>query len=121
MVAKAALGTDRPRFRALHERLLSAYFGENRDISSEGELRALWGEAGLDPAGFPALDDPALVGAVVDDHSDLVARGGTGVPAVMMVGNDAVVVGAQPLATYRRWVERSLERVLRTAGGEGEH
>jgi hypothetical protein len=32
------------------------------------------------------------------------------VPAIMMVGNDVPVVGAMPLASYRRWIARALGR-----------
>ena len=34
----------------------------------------------------------------------------TGVPAVRLVGNDAVIVGAHPFELYQRWVTRTLER-----------
>jgi predicted DsbA family dithiol-disulfide isomerase len=120
VAAKAAARLGRGAFRALHQRLMRAYFEENRDISAEAELRALWRELELPEEGFAPLDDPALVAAVVGDHNDALERGATGVPAVMLVGNDAVVVGAPPLETYRSWVERSLERALRSTGGGQE-
>ena len=96
---------------------MRAYFEENRDISDEAELRALWSDVGLDEAAFAPLDDPELVARVAADHDEALEYGATGVPAVMLVGNDAVVVGAQPLDVYRRWVERWL---LRTSGGGQE-
>jgi hypothetical protein len=34
------------------------------------------------------------------------------VPAVRVAGTDAFVLGAQPLATYQRWVERLRGGVL---------
>jgi len=110
VVGKAALRVGRREFRALHQRLMSAYFTENRDISNAGELRALWSDVGIKDEAFPVVDDPELVEVVAQDHAEALELGVTGVPAVMRIGNDAVVVGAQPLDTYRRWVERSLER-----------
>jgi hypothetical protein len=38
------------------------------------------------------------------------------VPAVRVAGSDAFVVGAQPLAVYRRWVERLQAGVLEGSG-----
>lgn len=114
VVAKAAARQGRAAFRAMHTLLLEAYFGQNRDISAAGELGALWASLELPGEQFPALEDPELLGEVMSDHRDAIDRGATGVPAVMMVGNDAVVVGAQPLETYRRWIERSLERLAQT-------
>ncbi len=116
VVAKAAARLGPGEFRALHERLMRAYFEENRDISEPAELRSLWRELGLASEAYAAPDDPELVAAVGRDHNEALELGATGVPAVMRVGNDALVVGAQPLETYRRWVERS----LRNAGGGQE-
>jgi predicted DsbA family dithiol-disulfide isomerase len=118
VVAKAARRIDPAAFRGMHAALLEAYFDRNRDISDDRELRSLWIEQGLREVDFPELEDRTLVAEVLRDHRNALEHGVTGVPAVMLVGNDAVVVGAQPLATYRRWVERSLERALRSAGGE---
>jgi predicted DsbA family dithiol-disulfide isomerase len=39
-----------------------------------------------------------------------VELGVTGVPAVRVDGTDLMVVGAQPLETYRRWVRRLMAR-----------
>ena len=110
LVAKGAARVGRLGFRALHERLMTAYFAGNRDISDWCELRKLWSEAELAAEAFPNPDDPPLRAAVLADHNEALEYGATGVPAVMLVGNDALVVGAQPLETYRRWVRRSLER-----------
>ena len=111
VVAKAAARLGTGAFRGLHEGLLRAYFQDNRDISAEAELRSVWCEAGLAPDAFVSPQDPALAAAVIADHQDAIGRGVSGVPAVMLVGNDAVIVGAQPLDVVRRWVERSLERL----------
>ncbi len=114
VAAKSAARLGRSEFRAFHERLMRAYFEENRDISDAGELRSLWLELGLARDGLAESDAPELVAAVLRDHNEALEHGATGVPAVMRVGNDALVIGAQPLETYRRWVERS----LRTTRGE---
>jgi predicted DsbA family dithiol-disulfide isomerase len=108
--AAAALGPD--AFAALHGRLLRAYFEESRDISAEATLRALWAEAGLPEAAFAACGDAQLLERTLAEHDEAVALGITGVPAVRVAGTDAFVLGAQPLATYRRWLERLRAEVL---------
>jgi predicted DsbA family dithiol-disulfide isomerase len=108
--AAAALGPD--AFAALHGRLLRAYFEQSRDISAEGTLRALWAEAGLPEAAFAARGDPTLLERTLAEHDEAVSLGITGVPAVRVAGTDAFVLGAQPLAVYRRWLERLRAGVL---------
>jgi predicted DsbA family dithiol-disulfide isomerase len=108
-VAKAAalLGPD--AFRLVHERLLRAYFSENRDITDSGTLRELWLELGLPEAAFARREAPAILERILDEHAEALDGGATGVPAVRMQGNDAIVVGAHPVELYRRWVRRTLE------------
>lgn len=108
VVAKAAATLGSDAFRRMHERLLAAYFAENRDITDAGTLRALWQEAQLDAAAFQRTEDPALLRRTFDEHNEALEHGVTGVPAVRMVGNDAVLVGAYPLELYRRWINRAL-------------
>lgn len=110
VVAKAAAALGADAFRAMHDRLLRAYFVESRDITNGATLRALWGEVGLDEAAFRVSDDPATTEAVIADHRDALAHGVSGVPAVMMVGNDVPVVGAMPFESYSRWIARALDR-----------
>lgn len=102
--AARALGAD--AFRALHARLLEAYFAENRDISSQDVLRALWREVGLPAPAFERTLDPALAREVLAEHAEALELGVTGVPAAALAGMDAAVVGALPLETYRRWIAR---------------
>jgi predicted DsbA family dithiol-disulfide isomerase len=45
---------------------------------------------------------------VVEQHNEAVTIGVSGVPAVMMVGNDVPMMGAMSYDTYRTWVERRL-------------
>ncbi len=110
VVAKAAAALGRDAFRAMHDRLLRAYFVESRDITSTDALRVLWREVGLDEGAFAMSADPAMIAAVVAEHRDALAHGVNGVPAIMMVGNDVPVVGAMPFESYRRWIARALDR-----------
>jgi predicted DsbA family dithiol-disulfide isomerase len=112
LAAKAAAALGPEAFAALHGRLLRAYFEESRDISAERTLRALWADAGLPEAGFAACGDPRLLERTLAEHDEAVALGITGVPAVRVAGTDAFVLGAQPLAIYRRWLERLRAGVL---------
>jgi predicted DsbA family dithiol-disulfide isomerase len=105
LAAKAAARLGAEPFRRMHERLLRAYFAENRDVSHRDTLRALWGEAELPEGEFKGVDDPALLRETLEQHREALETGVTGVPAVRLAGNDAVIVGAHPLALYRRWVE----------------
>jgi len=109
VVAKAAAALGRDAFRAMHDRLLRAYFVESRDITNRDTLRALWRDVGLDEPAFGVSDDPAMTEAVIAEHRDALAHGVNGVPAIIMVGNDVPVVGAMPFESYRRWIARALD------------
>lgn len=108
LVAKAAAALGRDAFERVHEGLLHAYFAESRDVSDEATLRAVWHEAGLPDDAFERAADPALLSQTLREHDDAIELGVTGVPAVMAAGSGAFVTGAQPLAVYRRWIERLL-------------
>jgi predicted DsbA family dithiol-disulfide isomerase len=116
LVAKAAGLLGAESFRAIHERLLRAYFGENRDITAAPTLRAIWREAGLPDAGFDRSEDPALLEETLRQHREAVERGVTGVPASAVAGSDAFVVGAHPAELYRHWIRRLQSGVLSPAG-----
>lgn len=109
-VAKAAAMISNDAFRRMHERLMTAYFAENRDVSSEAVLRTLWDEVGLDGAAFERTRDPEIEARIRLDHEEAREWGANGVPAIRRIDNDAVLVGAHPEALYRRWIERSLAR-----------
>ena len=64
LVSKASRRMGLEAFRAMHRRLLRAYFSENRDISRMETLRSLW-----DELGFPA--DAFEVAAVSYTHLTL--------------------------------------------------
>ena len=108
LVAKAAAALGDEAFRRMHLRLLRAYFSENQDISDASVLRSLWREQGLPEAEFERRDDPALLEQVLDEHAAAQEAGATGVPAVQLKGNDAIIVNALPLEVYRRWLNRVL-------------
>lgn len=108
LVAKAAATLGHAAFTRMHEALLHAYFAENRDVSDEATLRAIWGEVGLPPDAFARSEDPALLARTLAEHDDAQELGITGAPAVMVAGREAFVMGAQPVAVYRRWIERLL-------------
>jgi len=108
LAAKAAKALGPEAFRALHERLLAAYFAESQDISADDTLARLWKEAGLEPGAFAAREDPALLRQVVEEHNDALERGISGVPTVLIRGQDVPITGAHPMDLYRRWLDRVL-------------
>jgi len=110
VVARAARRRSESAGRAMHERLLRAYFEENRDISREPVLAALWAECGLPEDGFAASRDPELERETIDDHNAALELGITGVPALRVAGSDAFVMGAQPRGVLQRWVGKLLAR-----------
>jgi predicted DsbA family dithiol-disulfide isomerase len=108
--AKAAAALDEEAFRRMHDRILRAYFTESRDITARETLTALWCECGLPEAALERAFTPETHAALYAEHQDALDRGVTGVPAVMMVGNDVPMLGAMPYEAYRRWIARALGR-----------
>jgi len=108
LVAKAAASLGPEAFARVHEALLHAYFAESRDVSDDATLRAIWKETGLPPDAFERSEDPALLSRTLAEHDEARDLGVSGVPTVMVRGRDALVMGAQPVAVYRRWIERLL-------------
>jgi predicted DsbA family dithiol-disulfide isomerase len=107
LVAKAALAVGRDAGARMRERLFRAYFTENRDISAEPNLRALWEELELPPDVFEARLDPALERSVFEEYQEAMDLGATGVPALRLADQEFVLMGAQPEAFYLRWFERA--------------
>jgi predicted DsbA family dithiol-disulfide isomerase len=116
-VAKAAALLGEDAFRSVHERLLHAYFAENLDITEDATLRRLWLELGLPEEAFARREDPELLERIRAEHRQALDGGATGVPAVRLRGNDAIIVGAHPIELYRRWVRRTLEAGAGSAPG----
>jgi predicted DsbA family dithiol-disulfide isomerase len=106
--AKAARRLSTGAFRALHERLMTAYFSENRDISDAEELRTLWAEVALPPEAFDVMNAKEIEAEVLRDFEEAQSLSATGVPGLRRADNDVVIVGAQPEEVYRRWFEKSL-------------
>ena len=109
-VAKAAARVSPLAFRSVRERLMSAYFTDNRDISSFDVLRDIWLGEGLPQASFEWAYLPEIEAEVHRDHAEALEWGASGAPAIRRIDNDAVIVGAHPEELYRRWIVRSLER-----------
>ncbi len=107
-VAKAAARVSPGAFRTMHERLMTAYFAENRDISSFDVLRMLWNEAELPDEAFDIAHSEEIESIILAEFDEARELGATGVPAMRRIDTDAVIVGAHPEALYRRWIERSL-------------
>lgn len=108
LIAKAAAEMGEAAFEKIHDRLLSAYFTDNRDISDLNVLKELWDEIGLPSEGFENHNNPELLGAVAAEHNESLKHGVTGVPAVMIEGLPGALVGAQEEAVYRRIVQSRL-------------
>lgn len=108
VVAKAAQAISTAAFDRVHERLLHAYFAENRDITDSDTLLALWRDVDLPAASFPDPGDDALRQLVLADHGDAIELGITGVPAVRPADRAAHVVGAHPVELYEHWLGRLL-------------
>lgn len=120
LVSKAAARLGPEAFQLIHERLMRAYFSESRDISCPATLLELWEEVGLPREAFEVASEPGLVDEVMAEHNEAVECGATGVPAVRLADNPAVIVGAHPIDLYRTWIERSLARREAASSGEGE-
>jgi predicted DsbA family dithiol-disulfide isomerase len=107
-VAKAAARVSPEAFRKIHEHLMTAYFSENRDISSFEVLRSIWDAENLPSDAFEVSHCEEVRSLIFHEFEEARALGATGVPALRRSDNQAVVVGAHPEALYRRWIEKSL-------------
>ena len=107
-VAKAAARVSPAAFRQMHDRLMTAYFAENRDISSFEVLRTLWDAEGFPDEAFEFAYSEEVESLIFREFEEARQLGATGVPAVRRADNDAVIVGAHPESLYRHWIERSL-------------
>jgi predicted DsbA family dithiol-disulfide isomerase len=105
-VAKAAARIDPAAGEALHDALFDAYFRRSRDITDDAVLLDLWRGAGLDPARFAERDDPELLRQIAQEYEEALSHGASGAPAVRMEGAYGVLMGAQPIEIYRRWIEK---------------
>lgn len=94
--------------KPFHDRLMTAYFTENRNISNSDVLMELAGDVGVDTA---ALEEAGrsrrdeFTQLVIDEHNSAMSHNVTGIPTVLFE-NQFPVPGAQPLAAYVDIVER---------------
>ena len=58
------------------------------------------------PARFDERDDPTLLREIAGEFEEALAHGASGAPAVRMDGAWGVLMGAQPIEVYRRWIEK---------------
>jgi predicted DsbA family dithiol-disulfide isomerase len=107
-VAKAAARVSNAAFQKIHSHLMTAYFAENRDISSFEVLRSIWDREGLPSDAFEVAYSDEIESLIFQEFEEARQLGATGVPAMRRADNEAVIVGAHPESLYRRWIERSL-------------
>lgn len=110
LVAKAAAELGDEAFHCVHDALLKAYFVENRDVSSDATLSAIWQDCGLDAAEFARRENPALLKTVIDEHNEAINCGATGAPAFRMAHMDTAIVGSHPVPVLQRWINRVLDQ-----------
>ncbi len=108
-VAKAAARISADAFEKMHERLLTAYFTDNRDISDFTVLKTLWEEIELPIDTFENYADEEILKAIMTEHNQALQNGVSGVPAIMLEGIPGALVGAQEEAVYRRIIQTRLK------------
>jgi len=108
IAAKIAEKLGPEPFSKMHERLLRAYFSENRDITDWKVLQELWEELGLPLEALSEKDDKTLVTKIIAEHNEALQYGTTGVPAVRLDGESAILVGAQDTDVYRRFIQKTV-------------
>lgn len=90
------------RLEALEDALFRAVFVDLADVADPAVLRACARAAGVSEGEVDlALGDEALLVQAAREHDEALARGITGVPALLIPGR-AAVVGAVPVDTYRQ-------------------
>ena len=109
LVAKAVKDIDEASFNRFHDRLFTAYFTDNLNITDDQVLRNLWREAELPEEGFIKKDDPKFETAVMNEHNQAIENGATGVPALQLVGNFGALMGAQSAESYKLMFQRIIE------------
>jgi predicted DsbA family dithiol-disulfide isomerase len=107
LAAKAAARISKEAFETYHERLMVAYFSENRNITDQKVLREMWGDLGLPADRFQLSEEDEILAEVVGEHNEAVNLGITGVPAVVMDGYPFPVVGVQNDDVYHRLLHQA--------------
>ena len=109
LVAKAVKEINGASFDRFHDRLFTAYFTDNLNITDDQVLRSLWREADLPEEEFIKKDDPKLEMAVMNEHNLAIENGATGVPALQLAGNFGALMGAQSAESYKLMFQRIIE------------
>ncbi|MEM7365504.1 MAG: DsbA family protein, partial [Pseudomonadota bacterium] len=109
LVAKAAAQLDETVFESIHEALMSAYFEDNRDISSEETLKSIWRDVGLDEDQFSISQEPKFLKSVIDEHNEALACGAQGAPSFRMSHHDVAITGLHTVEVLERWINRVLD------------
>lgn len=105
--------------KAFHDRLMRAYFVENRDISNAELLTGFAVDVGVDEDTFNgamAARCEAMAELVFAEHESARTHNVTGIPTVVFEDRYPVS-GAQPLETYEDMVEQ-IERQLESAADQ---
>ena len=96
------LARDRKLHRAVHDRLMDAYWTEARNIGDPEELKVLAAEAGLDAAEVDdVLAGDAYVERVRASTAEAQSVGITGIPAFALDGR-LLILGAQPHEVFEQ-------------------
>jgi predicted DsbA family dithiol-disulfide isomerase len=96
------LARDRGLHRAVHDRLMDAYWTEARNIGDPGELRALAVEGGLEPVEVDeVLANDAYAERVRASTAEAHSVGINGIPAFALDGR-LLILGAQPREVFER-------------------
>lgn len=96
------------RLEALEDALFRAVLVDLADVADPDVLRGCARAAGVpEDEVAAALGDEALVQQAAREHAEAVARGITGIPALLVPGQPPLV-GAVPVETYRAALARAL-------------
>ena len=104
--------------KAYHDRIMAAYFAENRDISNADTLTELAVDVGVDADAFQeaiAARSEDMTKLVFEEYESARAHNVSGIPTVIFE-QQYVVGGAQPFETYEEIVEQ-IEKYLETTAG----
>ncbi len=105
--AAARLGPD--AFEAAHLALFRAFFEEGVNIGNREEVVEVIRQAGLPIERFLAeFEAPGLREAVLAEYFDAVHTLGVSAIPTVVIGSEAPIVGAVPLAEYERLLTKHL-------------
>jgi len=107
LAAKAAARISREAFAKYHDRLMIAYFTENRNITDQKVLKEIWADLDLPAEAFRISEEDDILQEIVTEHNEAVNLGITGVPAVIMEGLPFPMVGVQNDEVYHRLINQA--------------